>query len=916
MKKTFLLLILLNLQNIYAQNEINFEVDMNHINQPNNTDYTNVVINGSWNNWIGWGVQLYDNNDDGVWTGQLVLDENINSFEYVIAITGPADNFSGWGQQFGEGCNENNFDFISQINVDIYDEIPILGCDLYVTNSNNNGPGSLRYVVQNSNAKINNIYFDESLINDTLLLNGDLELTSDYYNLIGSSNGNDYLNIITYNSSIIFKGIGLSVDKFYLRRFESESWVNKSMFAIETNPNYNFDITFNNTIIDNCSDNSTGIILLSGGNDLGKVFIDNSIVSNNTSSWTNNTLVRDSGGLSCSVFSCTNTIFDNNDEIFTSALNGYTIDNGMSSLDTIIENYENCTFKNSDYTLGSEYYDNLLGFDTYPNGYPYNEIHLTNCIFENDNQDSDVNIICDYWGSGTIQNCFFDNGGFVGLKNIKLINHSSFLGTGEYFGGYYRGVWLNTNNSNIDIYNSNFSSDLFIDQNGYYFGQDGLLDYSNLSDLSVKIDSSFFNSQLNIESNVVEVSNSIFENSDRGAFNIDEGLTTNTIYEPTAEVINCAVKNSTNTDWEESGTVLFPTIGKLSNPNAYISNCSFYDNYNVHAELRISGNNSNVHNCTFRTDSTSILVTGWVSFPGNPVAENNITNLYVTNSTLASGMYSIRTEVLVAANVYIKNSIIDSITSDIYYGLGVDYNEFTSNGYNIFRQDNLEFNNPTDIYGVQDFLLSPLGNYGGDQLTMPPLECSLALDAGDPNDEGLSQNLSYPVGEKDIGAAESDIEIVRFKCIDGDCQTVYDASGQYCTLEECEANCEVVIEESWSCIIDACVDPMDGSGEFSTLNDCEQECQNISTIEEQNFEFKVYPNPSRGEFNISFDLESRQDVHLIITNYLGEVVFTEELKDKEGQYNKIIDLGNKANGIYMLNITTNNQNINQKIVIQ
>ena len=78
----------------------------------------------------------------------------------------------------------------------------------------------------------------------------------------------------------------------------------------------------------------------------------------------------------------------------------------------------------------------------------------------------------------------------------------------------------------------------------------------------------------------------------------------------------------------------------------------------------------------------------------------------------------------------------------------------------------------------------------------------------------------------------------------------------------------------------------------------------------------MYPNPSRGEFNISFDLESRQNVYLSITNYLGEVIFTEELKDQEGQYNKTFDLGNKANGIYMLNITTNNQNINQRIVIQ
>ncbi|MDB2368928.1 T9SS type A sorting domain-containing protein, partial [Flavobacteriales bacterium] len=91
---------------------------------------------------------------------------------------------------------------------------------------------------------------------------------------------------------------------------------------------------------------------------------------------------------------------------------------------------------------------------------------------------------------------------------------------------------------------------------------------------------------------------------------------------------------------------------------------------------------------------------------------------------------------------------------------------------------------------------------------------------------------------------------------------------------------------------------------------------NDSQSNSQLTNISVYPNPSRGEFNISFDLESRQNVYISITNYLGEVVFTEELKDQEGQYDKTIDLGNKANGIYMLNITTNNQNINQRIVIQ
>ena len=87
---------------------IDFEVDMNGSQYPN-ADYDNVVINGSWNGWNGWGVPLADDDGDGVYTGSLTLDAG-TSFEYVVAVTGPADFWSGWGQQFGQpGCDGSNF---------------------------------------------------------------------------------------------------------------------------------------------------------------------------------------------------------------------------------------------------------------------------------------------------------------------------------------------------------------------------------------------------------------------------------------------------------------------------------------------------------------------------------------------------------------------------------------------------------------------------------------------------------------------------------------------------------------------------------------------------------------------------------------------------------------------------------------
>ena len=85
---------------------VNFVVDMNGVDYPN-ADYDNVVVNGSWNGWNGWGVVLADPDGDGVFTGGLEIAPG-TSFEYVVAVTGSADGWSGWGIQWGDGCANAN----------------------------------------------------------------------------------------------------------------------------------------------------------------------------------------------------------------------------------------------------------------------------------------------------------------------------------------------------------------------------------------------------------------------------------------------------------------------------------------------------------------------------------------------------------------------------------------------------------------------------------------------------------------------------------------------------------------------------------------------------------------------------------------------------------------------------------------
>jgi len=78
--------------------DVMFDIDMNGTGYPN-ADFDNVVVNGSWNGWGGWGVTLADADGDGVWSGTLALEEGA-AFEFVIAVTGPLDGYSGWGSVF------------------------------------------------------------------------------------------------------------------------------------------------------------------------------------------------------------------------------------------------------------------------------------------------------------------------------------------------------------------------------------------------------------------------------------------------------------------------------------------------------------------------------------------------------------------------------------------------------------------------------------------------------------------------------------------------------------------------------------------------------------------------------------------------------------------------------------------------
>jgi hypothetical protein len=78
----------------------------------------------------------------------------------------------------------------------------------------------------------------------------------------------------------------------------------------------------------------------------------------------------------------------------------------------------------------------------------------------------------------------------------------------------------------------------------------------------------------------------------------------------------------------------------------------------------------------------------------------------------------------------------------------------------------------------------------------------------------------------------------------------------------------------------------------------------------------VYPNPSRDVFNVTFTSETIQDLKVRILNIIGEELINEKLEQFIGEYTKQINLEENAKAIYFLEIETNDEVINRKLVLQ
>ncbi|QXP77796.1 MULTISPECIES: S8 family serine peptidase [Winogradskyella] len=82
-------------------------------------------------------------------------------------------------------------------------------------------------------------------------------------------------------------------------------------------------------------------------------------------------------------------------------------------------------------------------------------------------------------------------------------------------------------------------------------------------------------------------------------------------------------------------------------------------------------------------------------------------------------------------------------------------------------------------------------------------------------------------------------------------------------------------------------------------------------------EFSIWPNPSKGEFNIRFNNNnSSENVKIDVYDISGRLVYKNTYTNNSYQFNETINLTDVASGVYLANISQGNTKTTKKIIIE
>ncbi|MFA6129230.1 MAG: T9SS type A sorting domain-containing protein [Bacteroidales bacterium] len=77
---------------------------------------------------------------------------------------------------------------------------------------------------------------------------------------------------------------------------------------------------------------------------------------------------------------------------------------------------------------------------------------------------------------------------------------------------------------------------------------------------------------------------------------------------------------------------------------------------------------------------------------------------------------------------------------------------------------------------------------------------------------------------------------------------------------------------------------------------------------------KVYPNPSKGKFEVSID--HPENSKLTIMDIAGKVILQEQIREQQGRWQKAFDLSGQSKGIFIVKVSTGQKNSMARLVLE
>lgn len=79
---------------------------------------------------------------------------------------------------------------------------------------------------------------------------------------------------------------------------------------------------------------------------------------------------------------------------------------------------------------------------------------------------------------------------------------------------------------------------------------------------------------------------------------------------------------------------------------------------------------------------------------------------------------------------------------------------------------------------------------------------------------------------------------------------------------------------------------------------------------------KVYPNPSNGQFNLSFENSDAQLIDVTITDLVGKTIVKKQLSNTVGSFTETINMNGIADGVYILRVNVDGKLLTQKLIVE